>query len=86
MRSPDAEAGWPFAAEPLAENAQRDLARAYARCFSSRDGETVLAHLEGLTRRRALGPAAQDAALRHLEGQRQLVALIAALAERGRAA
>jgi hypothetical protein len=84
MPPPDAEAGWPFASEPLADGDATAIARAYARCFASPEGQAVLAHLEGLTRRRALGPAAHDAALRHLEGQRQLVALIAALAERGR--
>jgi hypothetical protein len=63
----------------------RDLARASARCFASPDGAAVLAHLTAMTMRRALGPDASDQALRHLEGQRQLVAHLHALIARGRA-
>jgi hypothetical protein len=38
-----------------------------------------------MTLDRALGPDAPEAALRHLEGQRQLVATVLALVARGRA-
>jgi hypothetical protein len=62
-----------------------ELARAFARALSSADGELVLAHLRRLTRERSLGPDVPDATLRHLEGQRQLVAQIEALVARGRA-
>jgi hypothetical protein len=62
-----------------------ELARAFARCFGSADGEAALRHLADMTLRRALGPDAADAQLRHLEGQRQLVTYIHALAARGRA-
>ena len=61
------------------------LARAAARTFAAPEGRAVLDHLIDLTQRRALGPDAPVAALRHLEGQRQLVAYLAALAARGRA-
>jgi len=57
---------------------------AFARCFSGRDGEIVLSHLTSVTLKRALGPESSDALLRHLEGQRQLVAYIQGLIERGR--
>ena len=61
-----------------------ELARAFARTFGHADGRLVLAHLRRLTRERTLGPDAPDATLRHLEGQRQLVAQIEALIARGR--
>ncbi|MCP5367665.1 MAG: hypothetical protein H6907_11455 [Hyphomicrobiales bacterium] len=67
-----------------AGDAGRELAGAFARCLRGRDGERVLGHLRALTRDRALGPGAPDAVLRHLEGQRQLVAHVLALVERGR--
>lgn len=61
------------------------IARAFARCFASVEGEFALRHLDEMTLRRALGPEASEAMLRHLEGQRQLVAYIHALVARGRA-
>lgn len=68
-------------AAPLAN----DPAPAFARCFAGPDGERVLNTLRAMTLGRALGPDAPDAALRHLEGQRQLVAVILALVARGSA-
>jgi len=62
----------------------RELRLAYARCFSGPDGEKVLKHLRAITLERALGPSATAEMLRHIEGQRQLVSYIAALAQRGR--
>ena len=61
-----------------------DLAGAFARCFRSPDGRRVIDHLRHTTLDRALGPAASDSLLRHLEGQRQLVARMLALIERGK--
>ena len=43
----------------------------------------VLGFLKAMTLERAVGPEASDAALRHLEGQRQLVTTILALVARG---
>lgn len=85
MPSPDA-ADWPF--DPAGAAAQGEcgderLAAAYARCFAGGDGRQVLDHLRALTMNRTLGPAAPDAALRHLEGQRALVAHVLALVVRG---
>lgn len=60
-----------------------DPAPGFARCFASDDGLRVLETLRAMTLDRALGPDASDAALRHLEGQRQLVAVILALTARG---
>ncbi|MBL4615895.1 MAG: hypothetical protein JKY27_13640, partial [Magnetovibrio sp.] len=63
---------------------ERALRQAYARCFSTVEGERVLKHLRSITLERALGPGAPTQTLRHIEGQRQLVSYIAALSERGR--
>ncbi len=70
-------------ADPLADPLANDPAPAFARCFVGPDGERVLNTLRAMTLGRALGPDAPDAALRHLEGQRQLVAVILALVARG---
>lgn len=81
--------GWAWFEEAAADGAEvadPDLARVFARCFGGDDGGRVMGHLRAITLERALGPAASDARLRHAEGQRQLVAYIAALIERGRQA
>ena len=70
--------GWPSGVSDA------DLALAFARCFRGRDGEWVLACLKAMTLDRALGPNVADATLRHLEGQRQLVAYMLNMVERGR--
>ncbi len=79
------EEGWAWFDRGQAPEANSALSQAAVRCFRGRDGEAVLAHLRALTLERALGPGATDAQLRHLEGQRQLVAQIINLVERGRA-
>ncbi len=61
----------------------RDMAAVFARCFRGGDGMRALAYLRALTMDRALGPGAGCAVLRHLEGQRQLVAHVCALVARG---
>lgn len=62
----------------LSESLKRDkaLVKSAARCFSGTDGERLSAYLYAITRDRCLGPDASDAMLRHLEGQRYLVAHI----------
>ncbi len=85
--APPQDAGWDwFESAAPRETAQDlpELARAFARCFSGRQGDLVIGHLRRLTQQRHLGPEASDTVLRHLEGQRQLVAYIASLVERGR--
>ncbi len=62
----------------------RDLAQVFARCFGGEEGVKVLKHLKSITHSRILGPAASDALLRHMEGQRQLVSYIISLVEHGR--
>ncbi len=92
--SVDATAGWgwlngptPPDASTSATNASAaDPAPAFARCFAGPDGQRVLDTLRAMTLGRALGPDVPDAALRHLEGQRHLVAVILALTARGQRA
>jgi hypothetical protein len=61
------------------------ITSAFARCFTSPDGRRVLEHLRRLTLERTLGPGASDALLRHLEGQRQLVAYVLTMIAHGAA-
>lgn len=63
---------------------RRSLERDAARLLATPEGDRLFRHLDALTRHRVLGPEAGDAALRHLEGQRQLVAYLESLAQRGR--
>ena len=63
---------------------EKQLAALAARCFRGKDGDRLMIHLRSMTLERALGPNASDAVLRHTEGQRQLVAYITALVQRGR--
>ncbi len=66
------------------DDESRELARVFARCFRGRNGARVLGHLRAVTVERRLGPEASEALLRHLEGQRHLVAYIESLVARGR--
>lgn len=84
------QAGWDWLEAPPSSGSdgatapEADPAPGFARCFAGNDGARVLAVLRAMTLDRALGPDAPEAALRHLEGQRQLVATILALVARGR--
>ncbi|KJS38864.1 MAG: hypothetical protein VR70_09105 [Rhodospirillaceae bacterium BRH_c57] len=78
----EAPGEWPFDGLQVAAG-DDGLAGSYARVFAGGDGRRVLDHLRGQTVNRALGPGASDAALRHLEGQRALIASILALIVRG---
>jgi hypothetical protein len=80
-------ADWPWtgAENGTPDRLQDELCRRFARCFAGTDGEQVLAFLRRGFLDRRLPPAASDAELRHLEGQRCVVAQILALVERGRA-
>jgi len=70
---------------PFDETSDRlGLAKAFSRCFGDVDGEVALNHLRALTLDRALGAQADNDALRHLEGQRQLVLYIISLIDRGK--
>ena len=53
-----------------------DIARAFARCFATDDGQIVLAHLHDHVLFRMTDPNIPARQLRFLEGQRQLVLFI----------
>ena len=61
-----------------------DLAKSAAICFAGPHGRQLLGYLRTITIERTLGPGVDDAHLRHLEGQRQLVQHLSALISRGR--
>lgn len=63
---------------------QREMEKIFARMFSSDEGKKALAYLQMITFCRALGPNSSDTELRHLEGQRAMVATILRLIDRGR--
>ncbi len=63
---------------------QSDIEKAFARVFSTEDGQCVLSHLQSITFQRALGPEASDTQLRYLEGQRAMIATIMKLIRSGR--
>jgi hypothetical protein len=91
MPAPESEArSWPWRESgspdpaPEAGEDRAALARACARLFTHDDGRRLLAHLRAQTVGRHLGPEASDAALRHLEGQRALVAHLGRLIAEGR--
>ena len=65
------------------KSSDRELVKCAARCFAGSDGQRVLTYLQTLTRNRSLGPDCTDAQLRHLEGQRHLVAHLYHLIEAG---
>jgi hypothetical protein len=82
----DRDPGWHWldeAAQPSVKTDPSDEEKSFARIFAGADGNIVLAHLRKITSERALGPHVTCGELRHLEGQRYLVAHIHALAARG---
>lgn len=81
-----ADPGWAWFEPPAlaADDDRRRLARIFTRLFSGADGEAALAYLVQLTTGRCLGPDSSDAALRCLEGQRQLVLHLQSLIHAGR--
>jgi hypothetical protein len=66
------------------DDAGDDLARCAARIFGSADGQRLLDHLERAYLLRRVPPQASDQELRHIEGQRFLVAHLQSLVARGR--
>lgn len=60
-----------------------DVKRAYARLFSTRDGQRVLAHLQRTVFDRVEGVEASDARLRDLNAQRRLLNTIKGYIDQG---
>ena len=63
---------------------EMDLNSAAAAMFSTPAGEQFFAWLKSITINNVMGPAAPDSTLRHVEGQRFIVALIQKRIEHGR--
>lgn len=63
-----------------------DIAKAYARVFSSEDGKKVLSHLQSVAFMRAYSAESTDEQIRYAEGQRALVATMMRLVNSGRGA
>ena len=84
---PDQEPpGWVwFESSPELSTEQVELCRAFARCFSSQEGQMAIDHLTKLILERRLPAGCSNAELRHLEGQRFAIAYIVSMIERGRA-
>ena len=62
----------------------REVCRSFLACFADAQGEAALHHLRRVFLDRRLPPSATDAELRHVEGQRSVVAYVQALLERAR--
>ena len=83
---------WPWSEEDIAGGQRTTpheidierIAGTAARCFRGSDGEMLVRYLRALTLDRALGPDADGAALRHVEGQRHLVRHLCRLIQLGR--
>lgn len=81
-----AEQGLVYAPSEPGLTEMKTIERAFARLFTTEDGQKVLAYLQVLTFQRALGPVTPDEHLRYQEGQRALMATILRLIDRGRKA
>lgn len=84
MAAPEPLAGWAWLEAPGDASAPApELCRAAAACFGGADGQYLLRHLRRSFLDRRLPPSASNAELRHLEGQRSVVAHLVQLVERG---
>lgn len=79
----DMERGFAQAAH-VSRLEQKDIERCFARLFSSDDGRKVLAWLQVMTFHRAGAINSTDDQLRFMEGQRNLVASILRMIDRGK--
>jgi hypothetical protein len=85
MSARDRDEGWLwFEGSPRPAEAGPDLRDAAVSCLGSPAGQLVLTHLRRLFLERRLAPTASDAELRHVEGQRSVVAYLQALLDRAR--
>lgn len=86
MPTPEAPEGWAWFAGSGEPAPSDEACRLAARCFGTPQGALLLGHLRRCFLDRRLPPTASDAELRHVEGQRSVVAHLIQLVERGRAA
>ena len=59
----------------------KEIKRAFLKCFSTGEGKIVLSFLRRITQERILGPDGTNDELRHLEGQRHLFSYILSLSK-----
>jgi hypothetical protein len=86
MGGPEAVTGWAWFDLPAEVDEPPDaVRRSAAACLGGPHGAVLVRHLRQLFLDRRLSPAASDAELRHLEGQRSVVSHLLQLAERSRA-
>lgn len=84
MSAPEAP-GWAWLdAVPAGAEMAPELCRAAAACLGTSNGRLLLRHLRQTFLDRRLPPTASGAELRHVEGQRSVVAHLVRLIERGR--
>lgn len=84
-RRRDPGSGWAWFDGPSAPaEPGRNVCRSFLACFAGTEGEAALDHLRRVFLDRRLPPSATDAELRHVEGQRSVVAYVLALIERAR--
>lgn len=81
----ETEAAWPWAEPDGAPDPASRIEDACLVCFASPAGRIVLAHLRRMFLDRRVPPSASDAELRHVEGQRSVVAWLAAMSAPDRA-
>jgi hypothetical protein len=72
--------GWGWFEAPEAAGGTPEIKETFVSCFATASGQLVLDHLRRVFLERRLGPSASNAELRHLEGQRAVVAHILSLA------
>jgi hypothetical protein len=68
----------------ISRTEQKDIERSFARLFSTEEGKKVLAWLQVMTFHRTGGANQTDEQLRHMEGQRSLMASILRMIDRGK--
>jgi hypothetical protein len=85
MPASERQLGWSWFDQPgNGTEPEIELGRVFLTCFAGTAGEQALQHLQRVFLDRRVQPSASDAELRHVEGQRCVVAYIQALIERGR--
>ena len=84
MGAPEPTPGWAWFDGPGDAGApSEEICRSAVVCLGGPHGRVLLRHLRQLFSDRRLSPAASDAELRHLEGQRSVVSHLLQLLERG---
>jgi hypothetical protein len=86
MPAEPTQAGWPWHDAETGKGPPPAIEDACLACFASAPGRLVLDHLRRVFLERRVPPSASDAELRHVEGQRSVVAWLLAMASPDRAA